>query len=582
MQRRLRRWVRTCVPLLVVLGLGVASEAAERDALGLIDAVKQADLHALDALLQQQTDVNARTIDGATALHWAVHLDDVSMVERLIQAGADVSAANLYEVRSLFLASQNGNAEVIQRLLAAGADPNTTMPGGETALMTASRTGRPDAVQVLLDHGADVTARESTRAQNALMWAAARGNAEVVRLLITAGADVHARSEDPTPKRSGSGTRPDRGDTAFRGNMRFTPLLFAVRAGQIDAVRALLDAGADVNDETEPDGYSGLVIAAVNAHWELGAVLLENGADPNADEQGWTALHQVVRTRTLDVNGQTPHPEPTGSLTSMDFAATLLEYGADINARMTKDTMDGYGEFFRRTGATPYLAAAKGPDAEMMRFLLDNGADPRITTAIDSTALMTAAGVNIQYLDEDSGTPEAALEAVKVALAAGDDVNAANTNGDTALHGAAFRGDPTLIRFLVDEGTDLLATNKHGLTPLMVANSYIAIIVTHRAEATALLREIMEARGMPTDVLTAVETTQRMRRERVAGENAALLEAIDEFLKSKDVQVVTDYATVTLRGTVRTTAEYEKVLEMTRETPGVDHVMDELEIASQP
>ena len=573
-----REW-RCAVLLVVTFGVGAPSPSVASDGRDLIDAVKRVDLEAVDSLLSEGIDVDARTIDGATALHWAVHLDDVAMVERLIAAGADVNAENHYEVQPLFLAAENGTAEITERLLVAGADPNAVMPGDETALMTASRTGRPDVVRLLLDYGADATARESTRAQNALMWAASRGNAEVVRLLIAAGADVHARSEDPTPKRSGSGTRPDRGDTAFTGNMRFTPLLFAVRAGQIDAVRALIDAGADVNDASEPDGYSALVIAAINAHWELGAELLENGADPNADEQGWTALHQVVRTRTLDVVGQTPHPEPTGKLTSMDFAAKLIDYGADINLRMTTDSMDGYGESFRRTGATPYMCAAKGTDAEMMQFLLAQGADPTIRTAINSTALMTAAGVNIQYLHEDSGTPEAALEVVNVSLAY-DDVNAVNDNGDTALHGAAFRGDPTIIQVLVDEGADLSAKNLHGLTPLMVANAFISIIVTHRAEATALLRSIMEERGMPIEILTAVETTGRMRRQRLAAENAALLEAIDEVLDNKDVQVITDYTTVTLRGRVRTAAERELVLEMTRKTPGIEHIMDEIEVVN--
>ena len=579
MQRGFQRPGWMCAALLVVLGLAVASEAAERDAVKLIDAVKQGDGDAVSALLRQRVDVNARAIDGATALHWAVHLDDLTTVERLIAAGADSSAANRYDVRPLFLASENGNAEIIQRLLAAGADPNTTMPGGETALMTASRTGRPDAVRGLLDHGADISARERTRGQNALMWAGAHGNTEVIRLLTAAGADVHTRSEDPTPKRSGTGTRADRGDTTFSGNMRFTPLLFAVRAGQIDAVRALLDLGADVNDVTEPDGYSALVIAAINAHWELGRVLLENGADPNADEQGWTALHQVARTRTVDPIGQTPIPEPTGSLTSMEFAAALLEHGADINARMTTNQMDGYGGYFRYIGATPYMVAAKGADAEMIGFLLAQGADPTIKTAINSTALMAVAGVDMNIRpDIDRGTDEG----VKLALATGEDVNAANDNGDTALHGAAFRGDTAIIQLLVDEGADLLAENRHGLTPLMVANAYIRIVVTHQAEATALLRDIMKARGMPTTLLTVVETTQRMRRGQIARENAALLDAIDNFLNSRDVQVITDYATVTLRGTVRTDAEHESVLAMTRETPGIEHVIDELEIVGQP
>src|SRR5207249_9768 len=169
----------------------------------------------------------------------------------------------------------------------------------------------------------------------------------------------------------------------------YTAFLFAVRSGRIEAVRALLDAGARI-DETAPDGTNALVIAAVNAHWELGALLLDRGADPNAAAQGWTPLHQVARTRTLNI-GQFPYPVPTGRLTGLDLARKLIERGANVNARMTKEIVDGYRNRFNRVGATPLLLAAKGADVEMIRLLAANGADHRLANVQNTTPLMAAA-----------------------------------------------------------------------------------------------------------------------------------------------------------------------------------------------
>jgi len=225
-----------------------------------------------------------------------------------------------------------------------------------------------------------------------LMWAAAQGNAEAVTLLIKAGAAVDARSHGPTqtvvkaerstsnyasdvdPDRVARGAAPDepRLNSAISRDYRrpgridaYTPLLFAVRAGHLEAVRALLDGRANVNDAA-PDGTSALAIAAINAHWELGVLLLDRGADPDAAAQGWTPLHQVARTRTLNI-GQFPYPVPTGRLTGLDLARKLIAHGANVNARMTKEIVDGYRNRFNRIGATPLLLAAKGADVEMIR-----------------------------------------------------------------------------------------------------------------------------------------------------------------------------------------------------------------------
>jgi uncharacterized protein len=522
------------IPVLLAL-LAVASPGAAGRDTSLVAAARQGDAAAVGALLRQQVHVNAADVDGTTALHWAAHHENLEIVDLLIGAGASVKTSNRYGVTPIALAATNGNAAIIRRLLAAGADPNATLPGGETVLMTAARTGNVDALRTLLEVGANVNARESTRGQTALMWAAAQGNAKAITLLIQAGAAVDARSHGPTQaaakaERSTSsyqsdvdsdrvarGAAPDepRLNSAISRDYRrpgridaYTPLLFAVRAGHIAAVRALLDGGANAHD-TAPDGTSALVIAAINAHWELGALLLDRGADPNAAAQGWTPLHQVARTRTLNI-GQFPYPVPTGRLTGLDLARTLIERGANVNARMTKEIVDGYRNRFNRIGATPLLLAAKGADAEMIRLLVASGADHRLTNVQNTTPLMAAAGVDMLYVNEDSGTNEDAVEVVKVLIDLGSDVNAANMRGETALHGAAGRGSNPIVRLLVEKGAKLDAKNKRGFTPLQIANAEgETTTFQRRPETVELFRELMIARGIPVDESSFVSPVVR-------------------------------------------------------------------------
>ena len=263
--------------------------------------------------------------DGSTPLHRAAYADDLAAVERLLRGGADVKEANRYGVTALSLACTNGNGAMVARLLEAGADANTALPGGETALMTAARTGSVEAVRALLSKGADVKARESKQGQTALHWAAAEGHAAVIAELVKAGAVVE-----------------DRLDSGY------TPLLFAVREGRIAAVKALLKAGAEVNDTTPVggrrtapaksprQGTSALILATLNAHDELGRVLLEAGANPNADGPGYTALHAVTWVRKPGLGDNDPAPQGSGELTSLEFVKALVAKGADINARMGK------------------------------------------------------------------------------------------------------------------------------------------------------------------------------------------------------------------------------------------------------
>ena len=481
-------------PLLAVVAVSAAPPETP-----LVEAVKHGDRVAVGRLLDAGEDPDRALPDGTTALHWAAYRDDVYTADLLLRAGAMADAANRYGVTPLALAAERGYGALVERLLEAGADANTARRGGETVLMSAARAGGLRSVDALIAAGADVNAAEETRGQTALMWAAGEGHADVIRSLLAAGAELHARSHGPAAAAAASGT-----GTYTRRVRRmdeFTPFLFAVRAGRADAVTALLAGGADVN-ETAPDGTSALVIAAANAHWELAAFLLDAGADPNAAGQGWPALHQVVRTRNLNI-GFFPHPEPTGTLSSMEFARLLLERGADVNARITEPIVDGFRGFWTQQGATPILVAAKGADAAMMRLLAEYGADASLANERGTTPLMAASGVEMFNPNEDSGTNPEALAALEVALELGGDVNAANNDGDTPMHGAAWRGANDIVLRLVAEGAELHVQNNNGYTPLQIANGEEEGRVANiniRPWTVALLQDLLKERGLPWEL----------------------------------------------------------------------------------
>ena len=476
--------------------VAVTSHAAADDP-PLVAAARDGDTAAVRDLLAAGADVDASAVDGATALHWAAHRDLPEIVRLLVEAGAEVSVTSRYGVQPIALAATNGSALVLQQLLDAGADPNASMPGGETALMTAARAGPPDAVRLLLRAGANPNARDDLSGQTAVMWAAARNNAPAVHALAELGGDLHVRTAGPTPP-------PSRSYFRSPPPTSFTALLFAVRAGAIDAVRALLDAGADVND-TLSDGQSALVVAAANAHWELADYLLDRGADPNLSGAGWNALHQTVRTRRPNPSGGIAGPIPTGRVDSIDVVRKLIAKGVDLNARMMTNGMkDGQRSRLNRLGATAFFLAAKNTDVEAMRVLIEAGADPLIPSAEGTTPLMVAAGIAIFIPGEDGGSlpgqEDEVLEAVRMCVELGTDVNATNFRDETALHGAAFRGVNRIVEYLVEHGADLDARTVEGWTPLAIANglSYSDFFKaqTHTAD---LLRELMMARGLSTE-----------------------------------------------------------------------------------
>jgi ankyrin repeat protein len=315
------------------------------------------------------------------------------------------------------------------------------------------------------------------------MWAAAENNAAAVTTLLAAGAERDAVS----------------------AGGEFTALTFAVRHGAIGATRALLDAGADV-DATLTDGTSALVLAVTNAHYELAAMLLDHGADANAAAQGWTALHQIAWSRRWNMGFNSPGPVQTGNLDSLELVRNLVAAGADVDARVTMEPIDGNRNKLNRIGATPFLLAAKSCDVPLMRVLLEQGADPALTTDEGTTALMAAAGVGIWAPGENPGTHEEALAAVTLAYEVGSGaVDAVNANGETALHGAVYRGGAIpVIEFLAARGAALDAVNALGWMPITVADGveYTPAVLKRYPEAAALLRRLMAEQGLPVPAST--------------------------------------------------------------------------------
>jgi uncharacterized protein len=469
----------------ILVLLAIASSALAGDA-QLADATEKQDRASISALLDRHVDVNQPQVDGMTALHWAAHHDDFETAKLLVNSKANVKAVNRYGVTPLSLACRNGREAIVKLLLDAGVDPNAKLRGDETPLMTAARTGKLGPVRVLLARGAEVNAKER-RGQTALMWAAAEGHADVARALLAAGADFR------TPLSSG-----------------FTPLLFAVREGRTEVVRILLAAGADVNEAMQPSkrssgraparGTTPLILAVENGHFELAVVLLEAGADPNDQRSGFTPLHTLTWVRKPnrgDEESGDPAPIGSGNLSSLELVEELVKHGADVNTRLKRGA-SGRG-VLSRTGATPFLLAAVTADVAYMKKLIRLSADPRLPNVDQCTPLMAAAGVGCLATEEEAGTEDEAIEAVKLALELGNNVNAVDKNGETAMHGAAYKSFPRVAQLLADRGARIEVwnrKNKYGWTPLLIAEGYRPGNFKPSPDTIAGIRRVMLAAGV--------------------------------------------------------------------------------------
>jgi uncharacterized protein len=515
---------------LLLLASAVAGSVAAAGS-DVADAAMRGDNVAVRALVTRHVDVNAPQADGSTALHWAVYRGDAEIAGLLIGAGANVAATNRIGVTPLWMASLYGYPALVDVLVKAGAKVEQRSPTGETALMLASRNGNLPVIERLLAAGADVNAKEDLRGTTPLMWAADQGHAAALKVLIDHGADVSAQSKTAETVQTllvyqtallKGNTLLAKRFTSRPGNHledadpyagALTPLAFAVRRNAMDGVRTLLAAGADVNGLTGA-GWSPLLIAIQNRYYRLAMFLLDKGADPNAaNHRGWTPLYLAVDNRNIE-HGDYPWRKP--DMDHLEVITALLDRGADVNARGKDNTWTRTAftdQWLFEDGATAFLRAAQSSDLVVMRLLLARGADPKIPTTVNVTALMVAAGIGWVEGITSEWSERDNIEAVKLCLELGIDPNAASDDGRTALHGAAHKGRSQVVQLLVDHGARLNARDnggvaarrggklgQHSWLPLDYADGLVRIgtqsPIAH-PETAELIHQLMVKQGLP-------------------------------------------------------------------------------------
>jgi uncharacterized protein len=552
-----------------ILLLSLASIVSQGSAIAasdVADAAMQRDASRVKQLIRSSANVNTPQPDGTTALHWAAYHGDTATAAALLAARAKADAVSETGMTPLALACEAGNADLVRALLKARADPNQTLKNGETPLMMAARTGSVPVMEPLLARGARIEARENLRGTTPLMWAVANSNVEATRFLIAKGADIRARSAAVSPGRlpylapptreriqefidgvgqggtvleDASATPEERAvakkllekeigiakqtiskfDTPAeylrQGSKKWgglTPLLFAAREGNLQTAKALLDAGASVN-ETSEFGWTALLIATHNRFYRLGAYLLEKGADPNlANEGGWNPLYLATDNRNIE-GGDYPTRKP--DMDHLEFIQLLLAAKANPNLRMRSSTETRTvftHQWLFEEGATPFLRAAQSSDVVLMKMLLAKGADAAIPTDHGITPLMVASGIGwVEGVTYEWSRP-ANLETVKLLLQLGADANAQERlDGRTALMGAAHKGRNEIVQVLVDGGAQLDTRDIgsrdtiHALAGVTwqaidYADGLVRVGVQSaiaHPETAALLRKLMKARALP-------------------------------------------------------------------------------------
>ena len=500
------------VAMMVISAVGAHAATSE-----VADAAMQRNGQTVRALLQKKADVNARQIDGTTALHWAARNDDLDTADLLIRAGAQVSTANREGVTPLQLAVLNGSAPMIDKLLKAGANPNAALTSsGDTALMMASRTGKPEAITVLIESGANVNAKESWGGTTALMWAASEQHSAAVKVLIDHGADVNARSNFVAAA-NGRGFE-GRTPAAAKGDQKveefasgwLTPLMFAAREGDVESAALLVKAGADVN-AIAGDGKDALGLAIFNGNYELASFLVDSKSNVNqADTQGFTPLFWAVDRRNMETAPNFPWMVTADPL---PLIKKLLEAGANPNALVNNTPRARMRAGSPRiVFATALMRAAFSADLELVKLLLAHDADPAVISSDGETMVEAAAGLGFIQGYSKGKTAAERLEVVKLFVGLGADVNQADDYGITPLMVAGNLGDTAIIQYLVDVGADLgaydLGKKNDGafgasVEPLMPVDYAIGVgtfvpnnaVIIHE-DAVALMFRLMKARGI--------------------------------------------------------------------------------------
>lgn len=516
---------------LLIVGLIAIAIPLHASSTDVADAAKAKDAAAVKALLKQGADVNAAQGDGMTALHWAASNGDVTLVQMLLAAGANVRATTrLGGITALHMASQGGHAQVVAALIAAGAAPNGATSTGATSLMLAARAGSAETVTRLIETGADIDAKEKGFGQTALMVAAGLDRADVVKQLLARGADWRIASSiadlkaltnpiddgtgrpqqqaGPRPGPDIAGvTRPYRYNELIGTQGGLTALHFAARQGSLNAARALVEGGVNVDVLGPGDQASPLLVALINGHFDLAAFLIEKGANPNLEsDAGVTPLYAVLNVQWAPIAA---YPQPRAYLQQsrgyLDMLTLLLDKGADPNARVQRKVWYSSYNFDQsgvdEAGATAFWRAAYAADVAAMKLLVAHGADPFIPTmklfarrgpedpaaGTDKTGLppIPVGGPNATPLHAAAGpgyalgfagnshhvAPSGMLPAVQYLVEElGADVNAVDADGNTIVHNAASRGDTEMVKYLVAKGADVKRVNRSGQTTIDVAN----------------------------------------------------------------------------------------------------------------
>jgi ankyrin repeat protein len=540
------------VRALLDAGANVNAKTTSGGALPLHLAAAQGSAEAVTALLDKGAAVDAR--DGAwdqTPLMWAAAYNRVAALETLIKRGASLAAAS--KVEDIPAREKSDRAALAlrsRRVAALKAAEQPPRPAGAARPDSGRASGTPNASgrdSAAAGGGAskdsttrrprtmrDSTAskgeypKDSTTAKTGAPGAGANGRAAAAPATVTAPAGGR-------PAQSDSARQADRGVSygELVGNKGgLTPLLFAVRQGNTAAAVALLDAGAKINQVSEGDHTSPLLLATINGHFDLAKTLLARGADPKlASDAGATPLYATINVQWA---AKSLYPQPTAQTqqqtTYLDLMEALLKAGADPNARLTKHLWYMSYNFdllgVNTTGATPFWRAAYGTDVPAMKLLVKYGADPKIATMKpagrqrgddapaedDSTskadpsglAPIPVGGPGVFPIHAASGVgygegyaanshrhaPDGWLPSVKYLVEElGADVNARDFNGYNPIHHAAARGDNQLIEYLMSKGADVTAVSRKGQTTADMANGPVQRIPPF-LETVALLEKL--------------------------------------------------------------------------------------------